>query len=234
MKKIFFIFAVFFITPCNSKELHGEVLIASFATSILNQEQSVRFNIGLAAAKINGITVYPGEIFSFNNIVGEASASKGFKTGRVLYEDRVSYESGGGVCQVSSTLFNAFLLAGCTIIERHRHQFPVSYVPPGLDATIKFGKKDLRIKNPHSCPIIIKSLVNESSLIISIFASENLSEFYEVWTEADELTMPLNNDSDKKIRNAMTIYVYRRTLKEGKTIKTSLLYKDFYPPYYID
>jgi len=122
------------------------VIISSYRTSVESQDSSVKANIKMASSKIDGVVIFPGEVFSFNKIVGEANAANGYMMGRVLYEGAALYEPGGGVCQVSSTLFNGFLLSGCIIIERHKHMQPVSYVPLGLDATIRYGKKDLKIK----------------------------------------------------------------------------------------
>ena len=119
--------------------------LSSYTTSVEDQDYNVKANIALAASKLNGAVIKPDEVFSFNTAVGDGSAANGFLIGRVLYQDAVAYEPGGGICQVSSTLFNAMLLSGFTIIERHRHSNPVRYTPLGLDATIRYGKKDLRM-----------------------------------------------------------------------------------------
>ena len=217
--------------PLHSSE--HEVVISSFTTSVVNQDADVRANISLAASRLNGVAVPPGTTFSFNITVGEASASNGYRPGRVLYADTVAYEPGGGVCQVSSTLFNALLLAGCTIIERHRHNQPVRYVEPGLDATIRYGKKDLRMKNPHDFPLYIYTGMNDSSLNIIIRAGKNLQQVYEVFTEVEEVNLPFNNDEGRRIRPGLTIYVYRKKRVNG-VAESVLLYKDFYPPAYME
>ncbi len=208
-------------------------LVASYTTSVSNQDADVRTNIALAAGHINGIVILPGSTFSFNDTVGEASAANGYLAGRVLYADTVAYEPGGGVCQVSSTLFNALLLAGCNIIERHRHNLPVHYVEPGLDATIRYGKKDLRMKNPHDFPLYIYAEVNDSSLVITIRADKNLQQIYEVFTEVEEVNLPFNNDDGRRIRPGLTIYVYRKKTVNGVS-ESVLLYKDFFPPAYAE
>ncbi len=213
--------------------LHAEkelITISSFTTSVQDQDFNVKTNIALAAGKLNGFAVQPGEVFSFNKVVGEGSASNGFLTGRVLYQDTIAYESGGGICQVSSTLFNAMLLAGCSITERYRHSRPVRYVPLGLDATIRYGKKDLRMKNLHSHPLYIFTTVNDISLTILIKSERSLQNLYEVITEEEEINLPFADDENKTIRPGISIYVYRKRIQGKTIIENYLLYKDFYPP----
>ncbi len=205
--------------------------IASFSTSVEDQDAAVKTNIHLACRKIHGYVIHPGAVFSFNDVVGEGSAANGFMNGRVLYRDEVRYEPGGGLCQVSSTLFNALLLSGCIIVERKRHYQPVSYVPPGLDATIKYGKKNLRMKNPYSHPLRIESVMNEKSLILIIKAETPLPFRYEVFTEEEELEIPLA-EGRREIRNAIDVYVYRKKFSGDRLLETQLLYKDHYPPVY--
>lgn len=212
--------------------LHGEselVTVSSYRTSVEDQDSSVKTNIAIAASKLNGIVIPSGGVFSFNETVGEGSAANGFLTGRVLYQDAAVYESGGGICQVSSTLFNAMLLAGCSIAERHRHSRQIRYVPPGLDATIRYGKKDLRMRNPNPFPFYIYTSINDKSFIIMIKSEKSIEASYEVFTEEEEVRLPFNNNEDGMIKQGLSIYVYRKKIKNGKTENT-LLYKDFYPP----
>lgn len=207
------------------------VTISSFTTSVEDQDFNVKTNIALAAGKLNGTVISPGEIFSFNRTVGDGSAANGFLTGRVLYRDTAAYEPGGGICQVSSTLFNAMLLAGFNITERHRHSQPVRYVPLGLDATIRYGKKDLRMKNTHPSPLYLFTSINEKSLTIIIKGEKRIQNDYEINTEVEEINLPFtNNNDDKTIQPGISIYVYRKKILNNKPAENTLLYKDFYPP----
>ncbi len=229
MKSLLFIIVCF----TTQSSLHADtelVTISSFTTSVQDQEFNVKTNIALAAGKLNGFVIGPGEVFSFNRVVGDGSAANGFLTGRVLYQDTVAYESGGGICQVSSTLYNALLLAGCSITERYRHSRPVRYVPLGLDATIRYGKKDLRMKNLHSHPLYIFASMNDRSLSIVIKSEKNLQNLYEVITEEEEINLPFANDENRTIRPGVSIYVYRKRMQGNTIIESYLLYKDFYPP----
>ena len=204
--------------------------LSSYTTSVADQDHNVKANIALAANKLNGMVIKPNEVFSFNTAVGEGSAANGFLIGRVLYQYAVAYEPGGGICQVSSTLFNAMLLSGFAIIERHRHSNPVRYTPLGLDATIRYGKKDLRMKNPTSDHLYIYTSMNDKSLTIMINGAMNLKHSFEVYTEEEEINLPFKEDENQKIRPGISVYVYRKKLLDGKIIDNLLLYKDFYPP----
>ncbi len=207
------------------------ITVATFSTSIDGQDDNVKRNIMIACHKLNGTVISPNSVFSFNAIVGEGSARNGFVPGRVLYRDRVALEPGGGLCQVSSTLFNALLMAGCIIIERHRHSQPVSYVPMGLDATIKYGKKDLRIKNPYPHTLKIEIAAGNSSIAVKVMAGQKISFKYEIYTEEDEQMTPVSDDSDR-IRQGVSVFVYRKRYQGDKLVENMLLYKDYYQPIY--
>jgi len=207
------------------------VTISSYTTSVEDQDANVKTNILLASGKLNGTVVRPGEVFSFNKTVGEGSAANGFLNGRVLYQDTTAYEPGGGICQVSSTLFNAMLLAGCTIKERFRHSHPVRYVPLGRDATIRYGKKDLRMKNSTPHVIYIFSAANEKSITIFVKGDISHTNSYELYTEEEEVNLPFTKEENRTVKPGLSVDVYRKKLLNGTVVENSLLYKDFYPPY---
>jgi vancomycin resistance protein YoaR len=229
------LFTIFLFESPSSLHAGSELItISSFTTSVEDQDFNVKTNIALAAGKLNGRVIQPGEVFSFNSVVGDGSAANGFLSGRVLYQDTIAYESGGGICQVSSTLFNALLLAGCSITERHRHSRPVRYVPLGLDATIRYGKKDLRMKNSNSFPLFIFAAINDRSLTLMIKSERMQQHSYEIYTEEEEINLPFANNENKTIRPGISIYVYRKKIVSGTAAENLLLYKDFYPPVNVD
>jgi vancomycin resistance protein YoaR len=231
LKIIFFLFIIVCLFISDYK-LNADVkfqTLSSYTTSIADQDQNVKVNIALAANKLDGIVIKPNEVFSFNSVVGDGSAANGFFTGRVLYQDTVAYEPGGGICQVSSTLFNAMLLSGFTIIERHRHSNPVRYTPIGLDATIRYGKKDLRMKNTTSDNLYIYTSMNDKSLTIMINGSMSLRHNFEIYTEEEEINLPFKEDENQKIRPGISVYVFRKKILDGNVLENLLLYKDFYP-----
>ncbi len=112
-------------------------------------------NILIACSKINGTLLEPGEVFSYNNIVGPRDQEAGFRIAPVIIRGKLLPGMGGGVCQVSSTLYNAALLSNLQIVERVHHAFPVHYLPAGRDATVSYGSIDLKFKNTTKGPLLI-------------------------------------------------------------------------------
>lgn len=137
---------------------------SSFSSSSSNRVN----NIVLAASKINGKVLNPGESFSYNGTVGQRTAAAGFKEAGAYLEGKVVQEIGGGICQVSSTLYNAALLANLKITSRTNHYFPVSYLPDGLDATVSWQSPDFRFVNNTAYPIKIIASTNTSSMTLNI------------------------------------------------------------------
>lgn len=129
-------------------------------------------NLRLSSDKINGKILAPGEIFSFNGTVGERSVANGYKEAYVFAAGKMVEGLGGGICQVSSTLYNAALLANLKIIERVNHMFVVSYVNMGLDATIAYGAIDFRFENTTGWPLRINSYLANNNLHI-VFTGTN-------------------------------------------------------------
>lgn len=121
---------------------------------------------------LNGVVVAPGEVFSFNRAVGPRTREKGFVPGIVFSGKRQAYELGGGVCRTATLLHNAVLSAGLEVVERHRHGQPVSYVPPGRDATIYYGILDYRFRNNHSGPIRLEFLREGPKITMRIWEQE--------------------------------------------------------------
>ncbi len=134
-------------------------------------------NIQLAASKINGLLVAPEEIFSFNEAVGDVSASTGFKQAYIIQGNRTVLGDGGGVCQVSTTLFRAILSAGLPVEERHAHAYRVSYYEynsePGFDATVYYPSEDLKFKNDTPAHLLIQTTtdLNKMKLTIQLYGT---------------------------------------------------------------
>lgn len=120
--------------------------LATYSTSYASSNANRSTNIALAASKINGTVLMPGEEFSFNGTVGKRTAANGFKTATVYSNGQVTTDYGGGICQVSSTLYNTVLKANLEITNRVNHTFTVGYVPIGLDATVSWDHLILNLK----------------------------------------------------------------------------------------
>lgn len=147
--------------------------VSYFSGSIENR----KFNIGLAASRINGVLIPPGEEFSFVNTVGDISASTGFKQAYVIKSGRTVLDDGGGVCQVSTTIFRAALNSGLPITARTAHAYRVGYYeqgfPPGLDATIFHPSVDFKFKNDTDKHILVQASVAGNSLTVELYGTSD-------------------------------------------------------------
>lgn len=152
---------------------HLESYTTYYKTS--NKERST--NIELATEAINSTVVFPGETFSFNEVVGERTAEKGYKRARVIVKGEFSEDIGGGICQVSSTLFNAVDIKGVQIEERYAHSREVPYVPPGRDATVSWWGPDFVFKNMYNEPLLIRATAKNGKLTVSVYSSESAEYF---------------------------------------------------------
>ena len=159
------------ITTENSNNFGIKELIASGTSKFLHSIPSRVHNIELAASRINGQLLPPGAIFSFNNALGDVSGSTGFQPAYIIKDGRTVLGDGGGVCQVSTTLFRAALNAGLPIEERHAHSYRVSYYeqdsPPGLDATVFAPSYDLKFKNDTPGYILIQAKTDKNNYALT-------------------------------------------------------------------
>lgn len=132
-------------------------LISSYTTKYDASNTNRSGNLKIAADKINGIVLMPGEEFSFNEIVGKRTIEAGYTNAKIYENGQVVDGLAGGICQISSTLYNAVLLANLEITQRRNHSFTTSYVPAGRDATVVYGTQDFRFKNSRTYPIKIEA-----------------------------------------------------------------------------
>ena len=143
-------------------------LISAYTTNTTDNKNR-NTNIQLSAAAINGVTVQPGEIFSFNGTTGERTAAKGYKEAAAISGGQSKDEIGGGVCQTSSTLFNAVARADLEIIERNPHAWPSNYVEKGFDATVNWPGLDFKFKNNTDWPIFIVAAYSKQKVTVNIY-----------------------------------------------------------------
>lgn len=148
-----------------------DTILASYTTRYDTGASSRSHNIGLAAKQIDNIYIGPGETFSYNKIVGERTSEMGYEEAPVIENGQIVSGIGGGICQVSSTLYDAALYAGMEIVERTNHYRPVSYVDPGLDATVSYGSLDLVFRNPFTHGVYIVVHNNNGELTIFILGA---------------------------------------------------------------
>jgi len=146
----------------------GPRILGQAETALEARSPNQRHNAKLACQAIDGHTVPPGEVFSFNKTVGSWSRDKGFRRAPVSFNGTLIDAWGGGVCQTSTTLYSAALFAGMEVVERHAHHFCPTYSSPGRDAAVAYPNIDLRMRNPYDFPLVVRAKIEGNRLKISI------------------------------------------------------------------
>ncbi len=168
---------------------NGAYVMGLCTTQLDPGQESRNGNIAVAAEKIDGTQVLTGQEFSFNRVVGERSADSGYGPARVIVDGRNEAGIAGGICQLSSTLYNAALLAGMEIVERRAHSRPVPYLPAGLDATVSYGATDLRWVNTSETSVIVRARVDAESVSVWLEGASPTPEV-KLFTEVVEVILP--------------------------------------------
>jgi vancomycin resistance protein YoaR len=148
----------------------GERELAAYSTSLADRTPNQRHNATLAARALDGARIAPGGELSFNRTVGPWVRARDYRLAYVSYGGEMVLAYGGGVCQTSSTLYNAALLAGLEVRERDHHQWAPGYVAPGLDAAVAQGIADLRLVNPYRVPVRVSAGVGDGRLRVRLVA----------------------------------------------------------------
>ena len=209
-----------------------EATVGGYATSLRGRTQGQRHNAGLALARLVGVRVAPGETFSFNRRVGSFSRDRGFRRAPVSYNGQLIDDWGGGVCQTSTTLYNAALLAGMRVVERHHHRFAPSYVPPGRDAAVAFSGVDLRFTNPYDFPVRVVGRIEGDRLQVSLVGAHAPATRPQVVSRVVEVDRPetfvLGTSGRRRVRNTgkagFTVEVVRTVGERRETLS-----RDAYP-----
>jgi vancomycin resistance protein YoaR len=186
-------------------------LLATYSTTFSTSNTNRTTNIKLASNKINGVVLMPGEEFSYNTVVGQRTAAAGYKTAAVYVNGKVENGIGGGICQVSSTLYNTVLRANLEIVKRSNHRFATGYVPLSTDATVSWGGPEFIFKNSRNYPVKIVSTVNGGKITVSIYGCKEEVE-YEVVIQSETL----------QTIQSKTVYRTNTSLPKGtsKTVQT--------------
>ncbi|WP_249308754.1 VanW family protein [Lederbergia citrea] len=149
-----------------------EVVVASYTTNFGSSADGRTKNIELSAEAINNVIVGVDDIFSFNTTVGPSDAEHGYQKAMEALNGKLVEGIGGGICQTSSTLFNAVDKLGVSYVEKHHHSLNVGYVPKGRDATVSYGGKDFRFQNTAGVPLLLKAYTNNGSLTVEVRTSK--------------------------------------------------------------
>ena len=220
----------------------AEVEIAGYATSLNGRTRNQRHNAGLAANSLNGMVIPAGAMFSFNKAVKSWSADQGYRKAPVSYDGELVPAFGGGVCQTSTTLYNAVLRAGLSIAERHHHVFAPHYVPPGCDAAVAYPSIDLRFRNPYPWPLRVQATADGDRLEVRLYGKKRPDLHAEIEPQILSHTAPARityatsrDDGSGRIftRNpglaGYRVVTYRIFSANGRTIRREQLSDDTYP-----
>ncbi len=220
---------------------------SEFTTNYVKSSAERKHNIRLSSKTLNGTLVDVGAEFSFNDTVGKRTTDRGYKTAKIIFNGEFVDGIGGGVCQVSTTLYNAILLAGLTPTECHAHSLPVSYVEPSFDAMVNSNTSDLKFINTTKNPIIIFSTATDSEITVSVYGEANVGEYVRISQVTDVLPPPEakivydeNNEYPDLACGERTVKVYGKGgvksigtvchVLNGKIISKNFVRKDFYKP----
>lgn len=215
--------------------------VASFTTLFNPAEADRTHNIRLAAGSLDGLWLPPGGEFSFNRTVGPRTPDRGYRDALVIEEGNFVPGTGGGVCQVSSTLYNVALLAGLTIMERQPHGLPVTYVPPGRDATVAYGLIDLKFRNDTPYWYLLKTGVEAGELTMAFYTADEAPRA-EVTSQVLETIPPMEEiewepdwppgqvEVKREGKPGFRTQVIRTIYKDDRKGQPEVVSRDLYPP----
>ena len=230
------------ITSAQLEAEYLDTIIGTYSTDYSTSSTNRKTNIHLASSKINGITLNPGEVFSFNNVVGPRTQSTGYKIAHVYSGGKVIDGIGGGICQVSSTLYNAAVLADMEIAYRTNHSMPVSYVPLGRDATVSYGSIDFKIKNNKESPVKFEIICSGSTLTINVYGrgkyKKDISLESVITGYIPFSTTEIKDDTmyegetrvEEEGTNGTRVEAYKIVKENGEVVSRTLLAKSSYTP----
>lgn len=214
----------------------GTKKISSFTTHFNADDRGRSANIALAAQRINGTTVYPNQEFSFNAKVGARTKANGFKEAKIIQSGEFIVGTGGGVCQASTTLYNAAVLAGLKITARKPHSLAVHYVPPSRDAMVS-SSSDFRFKNPYSYPVYLAAEAKRGEITVTFYGRDAGYRYEIVSKVTGEVPPPApiekTGSFDGVIREGkagIKSEAYLETYYGGRLIKREKLRTDTYAP----
>lgn len=233
------------IIPKISKDLLSRIngVIGEFSTSFKGSSQNRIENIDLSSKSIKGKILMPGESMSFNETTGPREGKFGYKEASVIIAGEFTPAIGGGVCQTSTTLYNALLVADVTILERSPHSIPAKYVKFGQDAAVAFGFLDLKFRNDFDYPIYFDSKIVGDRVHFYVYGDKQSrdytvkieSEILETIPSKEEIILDKTLEPGNKVlvqegRTGYRVNTYKSIIKNGKTISKDLINKDFYRP----
>lgn len=207
--------------------LNLNIPLGSASTPLGDSSAERTGNIALAASRIDGTILLPGDRFSFNEVVGRRTAEAGYLAAPTLVYGSREAVVGGGICQLATTVYNAALLSDLKMLERHRHATTVPYCPPGQDATVSWGSKDLAFQNSLAQPVRIQAGVEDGMVMVRFFGEQSLPDEIHLETEEWEIPSPFDAHPSS---GGMEVTLYRVRSRDGEVVERQYLHRDVYPP----
>lgn len=218
-------------------------LISSFSTTYGNSSNERKNNIKLATNSIDKTLLLPGDVFSFNKVVGNPTVENGYKKSNIIVNNKIEEGIGGGLCQVSTTLYNSIIRGNIKSLERKNHSILPSYVKPGLDSTVSYGTIDYKFKNTLNYPIYIEGIANNEKVTFNVYSNCSLNKIkYDLIGEVHDKvppktiyekdnTLPLNFEKISQNESVgCKVNVFLVAYENDKVISKKLIYKDLYNP----
>lgn len=193
-------------------------MLSTFSTRYAASNRNRTTNLMLAANKINGTVLMSGETFSYNKVVGARTIAAGYKEAPIYVEGRVEDGLGGGICQITSTLYNAVIYANLEITQRTNHQFVPSYVTASRDATVVYGALDFQFKNNRNYPIKLVCSVSGGIANFQIFGMR----------QEDDVEVQISSYETGRTATAIYSEAYKILKRNGQVVDKQLLSKDTY------
>ena len=211
-----------YISPSITQEsIMAKLFTDELATYTANQNSDTNraTNLRLACQAINGVIIYPGEVFSYNKTLGERTEEKGYRPGAAYAGNDTVDLIGGGICQVTSTLYYCVLYSDLEILERECHQFATVYSPLGVDATVSFGYLDFRFRNNSEHPILIKASATGGTTTVTLYGTDDKDYYIKMESEVLE-RYPYEEIYQDKTKEGIREGEYIVTPYTGYDVKT--------------
>ncbi|MEO3216975.1 VanW family protein, partial [Romboutsia sp. 1001216sp1] len=192
-------------------------ILGQYSTSF-NDKSSRGNNIYIAGKSTSDIVIMPNETFSYNSATGPRTWSNGYKSAKVIVGGKYVNGEGGGVCQVSTTIYNAALISNMEIVEVHNHTYPSRYAPRGKDAAVSYGYIDFKFKNPYSHPVYIKNIIKNGAITTKIYGCDKDRE--KLYIRTDE-----KHEEEKIYVNTYRVYLDNNNQKEREELVAKSIYK---------
>lgn len=229
--------------PKYKKDFLGRIngVIGEFSTSFKGSSAGRVHNIKLSASSLSNKLIMPGEQVSYNETTGPRQAQLGYQEATVIVNGELTPGMGGGVCQTSTTLYNALLLANLTILERHPHSIAAAYVPRGTDGAVATGYLDLKFRNDYDFPIYTYSKVVGDRLHFYIYGDKNRKDYtikiepvlvqtipYKIKEVFDAKAVPGSRIIAQEGRTGYKVKTYKSIIKDGKVLEKTQITSDYY------